>query len=924
MYSVDDFFRIFDFLKNNPNLTEYEIKEENEEFIKLYKQLLFLQRLLDICTTFKFIYDNNIYTFDYALQQVKTTSYKIYSYITQDNTNDPNDIKNRNEEYIDYLNNEINNVEILLINKNINSGQNIDYFDVQIKSLAIDCRNETIKLFENVIDQIAFNTNDFLKLRRFIIDWYSALKTFLKLQRFSSDAFSLADNLLKEALKSFGFDNPEIFNSKTVKAALLLSLVNIYKRKGTPQSILDFLKFLNIKDAVIYEWWLHRYRYNQKIQQEINNGDLYLKAVKLGRFQQYEQDIHDFDRTLSWHEFNKELDGHWHYTEEEIKQLDSQLDYLSLPSILPYFSIAVFFNQEKVTSTIAFLNSIFNILYIKHLQSNINEDRIVHVNELDSDLNILEIYLGMLYAYHRYNDYVKYNELKNFIKFQYRIDPENYEPKPFIGEWPFKYEKLYHWAITTKDYDDQLITLQGFNLYPFNVEIYQDFQNINQNQNLDINFDNDELKTHFEFIHYIPYILNNNKSNLQRILSYRNIYENIYDIYDQNAYNELYEKEFVPLFEKIESYKDIHFIYETYDELLANKDNLPDNTVCIVRKDVNLDKYHKYQASLYKISNGNIERIENDEKYDYFKYLKDIDNFKQFHKEWTLFLKDNFSKNILDPIRLLTGELPTRIDHKYNLPTSGNNIDDLILVKQDETRYYLPSLYKCVSTIGSIDDQWKYVEDGLSKINMGINSDLITKIDDYTLNDENKYYEIAIILADYINIFTNTYIGDNEYNVKELLMGQANEIETILEAIKPYRARLFSYESINHLDNEMMDNIISLDVYNDQIIQRVPQYPLREPIRNNIIQNFDSDVSLQFDRPHVFDHIEIIDSDIYPCIVVYDDEIVYLENESVFERDIPIIGMTCGSDPTWQTTNVYHNNDKVMSESEEIVADIIV
>ena len=332
MYNQNDFLKIFEYLKDHPDQTDIEQAKTDQTNIdqinannSLYRENEIIDRRIEVARSYQYMLTESIYTMDSIKDFISSVSNDLYERI-KDLTN-KNDIINEIENYINYLESLKHDIqwepEEIIVDPNTTSDLTTD-IDLSIVNLAINTRNETKILFKNIIDQIAFNTNDYNKLRKFIIDWYSAIRVFLKLQRASTDAFTMTEDLLDVALKSFGFDKPEMIYQKYVKAGLLLSLVDIYKKKGSPNSIVEILNFIGINDVAIYEWWLYRERLG-----EGQSGDLYLTGKRASNNESDElEKMLKTHRFLSYDEFKNMFDPHWYYTEDQIKTIDDALTHL--------------------------------------------------------------------------------------------------------------------------------------------------------------------------------------------------------------------------------------------------------------------------------------------------------------------------------------------------------------------------------------------------------------------------------------------------------------------------------------------------------------------------------------------------------------------------------------------------------------------
>ena len=62
--------------------------------------------------------------------------------------------------------------------------------------------------FTNILDQNAHMSADYLRLRKYLVDWYASHKTILGTQKKVSDVFSIPDDHINELIRSFGFNGP--------------------------------------------------------------------------------------------------------------------------------------------------------------------------------------------------------------------------------------------------------------------------------------------------------------------------------------------------------------------------------------------------------------------------------------------------------------------------------------------------------------------------------------------------------------------------------------------------------------------------------------------------------------------------------------------------------------------------------------------
>jgi hypothetical protein len=264
----------------------------------------------------------------------------------------------------------------------------------EVRQAAKNAQIETKDLFTNVIDQIAFNTADYNRLRSFVVDWYASLKTFQDIAKETTDAFSLPENLLVKALESFGFPYGVDVPGKYDKALFLYSLCELYKIKGTPLSIKTPLEFLGLTEVHIFEWWL---KYSKR------TDVLYLESKHIDLAASTDIEGLTFNQTLPSQIIpygNAKLDEHWFYTESQIRQLN-QTNVIRLPSITPYFSISAVSLMKVVWEIYSAIARAMDDLWQKFLiNGTLDEtDKDILVDLWGSNLSVLEVVLSIAYLY---------------------------------------------------------------------------------------------------------------------------------------------------------------------------------------------------------------------------------------------------------------------------------------------------------------------------------------------------------------------------------------------------------------------------------------------------------------------------------------------------------------------------------------------
>lgn len=196
-----------------------------------------------------------------------------------------------------------------------------------LDAIAKSDRTKVESYFSNVIDQISFGTPDWNRLRKFLIDLYASHRTLASASKQTSDPHSLMNSDLDELFRSFGYPHSTTLrgfdeNPLEQKVQFFLDLVNLYKVKGTPQSLVDVLQYYGVTELDIYEFFLKLEDKNTLIFDgkavagtTVNPSNIQLPYANL-----------------------TSTDPHWLYTAQQILQLNQQLN-INLPSKTPYLGV---------------------------------------------------------------------------------------------------------------------------------------------------------------------------------------------------------------------------------------------------------------------------------------------------------------------------------------------------------------------------------------------------------------------------------------------------------------------------------------------------------------------------------------------------------------------------------------------------------
>jgi len=195
-------------------------------------------------------------------------------------------------------------------------------------AIAKSDRGKLENYFSDVIDQVSFSTTDYNRLRKYFVDLFATHRTLGTIATQATDPHSLSNSDLDELFRSFGYPYSTQLrgldeNPLEQKVQFFLDLVNLYKVKGTPQSVVDVMQYYGVTEIDIYEFFL-------KLKDTPDNLIFEGKAVA--------------GTTVEPGVINLPYSGlvatdpHWLYTKQQILNLNQSLD-INLPSKTPYLGI---------------------------------------------------------------------------------------------------------------------------------------------------------------------------------------------------------------------------------------------------------------------------------------------------------------------------------------------------------------------------------------------------------------------------------------------------------------------------------------------------------------------------------------------------------------------------------------------------------
>lgn len=266
------------------------------------------------------------------------------------------------------------------------SGQTVPDLDGTLQILSDAERTKVRTLFTDTIDQTCFNSEDYKRTRKFLIDWYSGFRTLGTIQKHTSDPFILPQKYLDELIKSFGFQYPSDILSLVSRVNFFLDLVNLYKIKGTPLAVKSAIDYYGLKDTDLAEYWL------QKDEQ----GELVFRGVS----------VFPESSVTPWPDITFETintDPHWLQSKPEILELVRR-NVIALPSKTPYFGLRPAFDISNVQVVFAILTRKVEDQYSGWASTgNLQKD--VRLSYLNYTVSLLELYLSCVYTFNNYYNY---------------------------------------------------------------------------------------------------------------------------------------------------------------------------------------------------------------------------------------------------------------------------------------------------------------------------------------------------------------------------------------------------------------------------------------------------------------------------------------------------------------------------------------
>jgi len=265
----------------------------------------------------------------------------------------------------------------------LNKTPSLDY---KYKQIGYSEKQKIVELFETIIDQPAFMSNDHKRMRKLLINWYTAHRTSITLTRQSIDPHSMSTDALNEMIRCFGFPYPHKIVSSNLKAQFILDIVELYKKKGTPWVLVKALQtYFGLNSLVLSEWWIHH---------NGANDTFYAKAHPVIP-RTFRTDPR-LSQELSYDVFtrNKPL---WRMTETKLRELYDEC-VITLPSMTTYISMNGTLNILEINIALSILNrSIQESFEFWNDTGTLNYN--VYLSKLSSVVSLLTLVLGITYLF---------------------------------------------------------------------------------------------------------------------------------------------------------------------------------------------------------------------------------------------------------------------------------------------------------------------------------------------------------------------------------------------------------------------------------------------------------------------------------------------------------------------------------------------
>jgi len=264
-------------------------------------------------------------------------------------------------------------------------GDSVVSLDQNLKIRASAEVTKATTLFENTIDQICFASDDYKRLKSFLINWYATHRTISSTQEDISNIFSVPSDHLDELFRSFGFNYSSDLDSFISKANFFLDLVNLYKIKGAPQSIIQTLNYYGVVDLEILEYWVEKDE-DENVVFRPEKVDPYIPGEKI------------LPLTNIGYSTMTRDDPHWMIDENDLLQQVSEYK-IALPSKSPYFAIRPKYGVEDIYLPLLIIQRYIQDQYSNWQSTGVKPTKSLVISKIRFDASVLELYLATVHTF---------------------------------------------------------------------------------------------------------------------------------------------------------------------------------------------------------------------------------------------------------------------------------------------------------------------------------------------------------------------------------------------------------------------------------------------------------------------------------------------------------------------------------------------
>jgi hypothetical protein len=251
------------------------------------------------------------------------------------------------------------------------------------------------EFFARIIDTIAHNSPDYNRLRGWLRDWYASHRTISTFQQNVSDVYELPNDQLDDLFQSFGYDLSSIIRDPISNESILpkinffLDLVNLYKKKGTPQTMVDVLQYYGINELDVYEFDL---QFDDRENKD--STDLMFKGTIIAGT------TGDTSPLYLPYDLLTIGDPHWLQTEAQIRAA-YRSNTINFPSRSPYFAIKPLFDEREIYGSLSILVRTIQDQYYNWKFNGVDPTENAVSFITGDQVSVLALYLSAIYIFQK-------------------------------------------------------------------------------------------------------------------------------------------------------------------------------------------------------------------------------------------------------------------------------------------------------------------------------------------------------------------------------------------------------------------------------------------------------------------------------------------------------------------------------------------